>query len=63
MNIPDPQSEVLYKVLSAKEEIAARQWARDLYAQRGALEDVSACWHPVVLDELRRIDRQNRSQR
>jgi hypothetical protein len=63
MNIPDPLPELLYKTLTAKEEIAMRQWARDWYAKAGAGDRPSACWHPVILDELRHIDRQNRSQR
>jgi len=63
MHIPDPQPELLYQVLDAKREIEFRQWARDWYTRAGALDQPSTCWHPVILDELRKLDAQNRSQR
>lgn len=40
------------------EEIRFRTWARENYVVRDERDD---SWHPVVLDEMRRKDREERA--
>ncbi|MFN0052163.1 MAG: hypothetical protein ACKV0T_08225 [Planctomycetales bacterium] len=37
------------------EELRLRRWARENYVSRGERNEA---WHPVVLDEMRRRDRE-----
>lgn len=41
------------------EELKLRRWARENYVRR---EDRDATWHPVILDEMQRKDREQPPQ-
>ena len=44
---------MMFKKLTAEEEISCREWAHDNYT---LLEPISGCWHPVVQDECRKMN-------
>ncbi len=43
----------LFRELSKEEEVEFRQWARDNWNPREAINPV---WHPVVRDECRKME-------
>lgn len=47
----------IYRQLNRREEARFRRWARQHHA---AGEPINPLWHPVVRDEARRIDAEQR---
>lgn len=50
---------MLFRELNNEEEIEFREWAREYYCP---LEERSVLWHPVVRDEMRKIDEEVKKQ-
>jgi hypothetical protein len=61
MNVPVPSRHCMFRELTPQEEQEFRALARKWYAERGPLDEAKNVWHPVVLDELRKINEENQS--